>query len=113
MINPTKSEFGKVSENIVENINKTVRKKLHCNQGRNTSNFLSYCQQRNCLFIQLHIEEFHLLITKHLMLKAIKHAKLYTSITQHQLDISCTSEKPYYFQKINLGRKQLMNHYLI
>ena len=60
-----------------------------------------------------HIEEFHLLITKHLMLKAIKHAKLYTSITQHQLDISCTSEKPYYFPKINLGRKQLMNHYLI
>ena len=35
LINPAKSELGKVSKTIVENINKTVREKLHCNQWRN------------------------------------------------------------------------------
>ena len=33
-------KFGKVAKIIVENINKTVREKLHCNQWRNTSNVI-------------------------------------------------------------------------
>ena len=36
LINPAKSELEKVAKIIVENINKTVREKLHCNQWRNT-----------------------------------------------------------------------------
>ena len=44
LINPAKSELGKVAKIIVENINKTVREKLHCNQWRNTSNVIDWFQ---------------------------------------------------------------------
>ena len=116
LINPAKSELGKVAKTIVENINKTVRKKLHCNQWRNTSNVIDWFQnitdKGNCIFIQFDIEEFYPSITKHLLLKAIEHAKLYTSITQQELDIILRARKSLCFPKINLRRKQLMNHYL-
>ena len=36
VINPAKRELGKIANIIVENLNKTVRKKLHCNLCRNT-----------------------------------------------------------------------------
>ena len=116
LINPDKSELGKVAKIIVENVNKTVREKLHCNQWRNTSNvidsFQNITDKGNCIFIQFDIEEFCPSITKHLLLKAIKHAKLYTSITQQEPDIILHARNPYCFPKINLGRKQLMNHNL-
>ena len=103
LINPANSEFGKVSKIIVENINKTVREKLHCNQWRNTSNVIDWFQnitdKGNCIFIQFDIEEFYPSITKHLLLKAIEHAKLYTSITQQELDIILHARKSLLFSK--------------
>ena len=97
LINPAKSELGKVAKIIVENINKTVREKLHCNQWRNTSNVIYWFQnitdKGNCMFIQFDIEEFYSSITKHLLLKAIEHAKLYPSITQQQLHIILHARK--------------------
>ena len=102
LINPAKSELGKIAKTIVENINKTVRKKLHCNQWRHTSNVIDWFQnitdKENYIFIQFDIEEFYPSITKRLLLKAIEHAKLYTSITQ--------------LEQKNHGRKQLINHCL-
>ena len=56
LINSAKSELGKVAKIIVENINKTVREKLHCNQWRNTSNVIDWFQnikdKGNCMFAQ-------------------------------------------------------------
>ena len=42
LINPAKTELEKVAKIIVENINKTVREKLHYNQWRNTSNLMDW-----------------------------------------------------------------------
>ena len=109
LINPAKRELGKVAKIIVENINKTVREKLHCNQWRNTSNVIDWFQnitnKENCIFIQFDIEEFYPSITNHLLLKVIEHAKLYNSITQQELDIILHARKSLLFSKINLGRK--------
>ena len=44
-------------------------------------------------------EEFYPSITKHLLLKAIEHAKLYTSITQQELDIILHARKSLLFSK--------------
>ena len=44
LINPDKSELWKVAKIIVENINKTVREKLHYNQWGNTSNVIDWFQ---------------------------------------------------------------------
>ena len=103
LINPAKSELGQVTKIIVENINKTVKEKLYCNQRRNTSNIIDWFQniidKGNCIFIQFDIEEFYPSITKHLLLKAIEHAKLYTSITQQKLDIIVHARKSLLFNK--------------
>ena len=100
VINPAKRELGKIANIIVENLNKTVREKLHCNQWRNTSNVIDWFQnitdKGNCIFIQFDIEEFYTLITKHLLLKAIEHTKLYTSITQQKLDIILQARKSFF-----------------
>ena len=97
LIKPAKSELGNVAKIIVENTNKTTREKLHCNQLRNTSNIIDCLQditdKGNCIFIQFDIEEFYHSITKHLLLKAIEHAKLYTSITQQKLEIILHARK--------------------
>ena len=98
-----KSELGKVDKTIVENINETVREKLHCNQWRNTSNVTDWFQnitdKGNCIFIQFDTEEFYPSITKHLLLKAIEHAKLYISITHQELDIILHARKSLLFSK--------------
>ena len=44
-------------------------------------------------------EEFYPSITKHLLLKAIEHAELYTSITQQQRDIILHARKSLLFSK--------------
>ena len=89
----------------MENINKTVREKLHCNQWRNASNVIDWFQnitdKENCILIQFDIEEFYPSITKHIMLKVIEHANLYTSITQQELDIILHARKSLlFFQNI-------------
>ena len=111
LINPAKSELGKVAKTIAENINKTVRKKLHCNQWRNTSNVIDWFQnitdKGNCIFIQFDIEEFYPSITKHLQLKAIEHARVYTSITQQELDIILHARKSLLFSKNKPWEKKI------
>ena len=49
--------------------------------------------------MQLEIEEFYPSVTKHLMLKAIEHAKLDTSITKQELDIILHARKSLLFSK--------------
>ena len=49
--------------------------------------------------MQLEIEEFYPSVTKHLMLKAIEHAKFDTSITQQELDIILHARKSLLFSK--------------
>ena len=58
-----------------------------------------YFRKRSCIFIQFDIEEFYPSITKHILLKAIEHAKLYTSITQQELDIIFRARKSLLFSK--------------
>ena len=103
LINAAKSELGKVAKIIVENINKAIREKLLHNQWRNTSNVIDWFQNTtdkgNCIFIQFDIEEFYPSTTEHLLLKAIEHAKLYTGITQQELDIILHTRKSLLFSK--------------
>ena len=51
------------------------------------------------MFIQFSIEQFYLYITKHLMLKEVERVKIYTSITQQQLDIFLYARKFLLFSK--------------
>ena len=53
----------------------------------------------NSIFIQFDIKEVYPSVTKNLLLKAIESAKLYTSITQQELDIILHARKSLLFSK--------------
>ena len=63
LINPCKSEIGKISKSILENINRNLLKLLQVNQWRNSESvikwFYSIENKSQCKFIQLDITEFY------------------------------------------------------
>ena len=111
---PAKSELGKVAKVVVENINKTSEKSYTSNRyaKSNTSNVIDWFQnitnKGNFIFIQFDIEEFYPSITKYLLLKAIEHAKLHTSITEQELDIILLARKSLLFSKNKLWEKTII-----
>ena len=68
LINPCKSELGKISKIILENINETLIEKLNVNQWKNTETvihwFKSIEHKSRCFFIQFDVIEFYPFITK-------------------------------------------------
>ena len=111
LINSAKSKLVKVSKTNVENTNKNIREKFYCNQWTNTSNFIDWFQnianKGHCILFQFDMEEFYPSIPKHFMFKATEHAKLYTCITQQQLDIILLTSKSLLFSKDKSWKKTI------
>ena len=63
LINPCKSEIGKVSKQLLEKINNQLLEKLNVNQWRDTNKvidwFVNLKDKQNSKFIQLDIKEFY------------------------------------------------------
>ena len=63
LINPAKSELGKVSKTIIENINNKVKEQTRVNQWKKTDDvirwFSNIRDKANCVFIQFDIQEFY------------------------------------------------------
>ena len=79
LINPSKSELGKVTKFLIEKVNTIIRDKSLVNQWRDTDTetncFKNIDNKSNCIFMQFDIEEFYPSITKGLLMKAINHAQ--------------------------------------
>ena len=101
LINPAKSEIGKVSKEIIANINSAVKKASNVNQWINTVNVIEWFKRiedkSNCIFVQFDIEEFYPSISKDLFLKSINYAKQFTSISQKDIDIILHARKSLLF----------------
>ena len=91
LINPCKSELGKISKIILENINKTLTNKLNVNQWKNTEMdiqwFKSIEQKSKCSFIQFDIMEFYPSITEKILEDVIIFAKQHIEIVEKDLRI--------------------------
>ena len=63
LINPYKSELGKVSKSILENLNQHLVKLLHVNQWKNSASVIEWFRniedKKNCTFIKFDIREFY------------------------------------------------------
>ena len=63
LINPSKSNIGKISKAILDTINKNVVRSTAVNQWKNTSNVLhwyaNYTDKNKALFAQFDIENFY------------------------------------------------------
>ena len=88
LINPTKTNIGVISKNILDRINSDLRNKLEINQWRSSKNvlkwFSSLKDKRSLKFLKFDVEQYYPSITKPLMEKAINFAKQYTSISAQE-----------------------------
>ena len=91
LTNPSKSELGKVSRVISENVNKNLVKSSKVNQWRNTDSvincFNAIENKSQCFFIQLNIVEFYPSISENILDNAINFAKQYKDISDENLRI--------------------------
>ena len=79
LINPTKTELGKISKKIIEDINKQLIEKLKVNQWKSTKNvtdwFKKIDNKKDCKFIQFDIKQFYPAISESILGKAINFGK--------------------------------------
>ena len=79
LINPAKSEIGKISKYFLEQLNSKIRDLSSVNQWQETSTVINWFKNiknnKKCIFLQFDIEEFYPSISKELLLKAITYAK--------------------------------------
>ena len=91
LINPAKTEIGKISKTILQRINAEIREKTGLKQWRNTQTavdwFESLENKENLRFAQCDIVDFYPSITKKLLDKAIAFAKGITTVTEQEVRI--------------------------
>ena len=91
LINPSKTDIGRVSKQLLDGINKKLLHHTKVNQWKNTQSVIDWFNQirgkRRCTFIQFDIENFYPSITAELFDNAIDFAKQYVDIPDLDLDI--------------------------
>ena len=91
LINPAKSNLGKVSKTILDRINNNIRTQTHSNQWRNADDTIQWFKAINnkdkYTFLNFDIAEFYPSISEHLLDDAISWAKQYTDIKDHDIKI--------------------------
>ena len=91
LINPSKSELGKVSKVILDDINNRLREKLKVNQWKNSNSLISWFNsikdKPSHTFLSFDIVEFYPSITEKLLDNVIKWAKILTNIPDDYITI--------------------------
>ena len=91
LINPTKSEIGKISKQILAKINQDIAKQTNVNLWRSTSEVIDWFKEvkdkSGCAFISFDVCEFYPSITENLLEKALKFATSYVNITEDEKNI--------------------------
>ena len=96
LINPMKPESGKISKNILENINNTIRSKTGLNQWKDTDDVLNWFEKiknkRNKSFIQVDVVNFYPSISEKLLKEAIEWAKKFIDIPDEDIEVILESK---------------------
>ena len=91
LLNPSKTSIGKISKNILDNINSKIRRKSSLQQWKNTTEVLRWFgkikNKSTYTFIKFDVVEFYPNISKELLLKSIEFAKKFVSISKNDIDI--------------------------
>ena len=99
LINPSKSNIGKISKAILDTINKNVVRATEINQWKNTSNVLDWyanCTDKNkASFVQFDIENFYPSITSDLLHNSIQFVKEVATVSDNDIHIIMQSRKTF------------------
>ncbi len=111
LINPAKSEMGRVSKIILECINSKVREATGLTQWRNSSEVIKWFEKfsinDNCTFIQFDVCEFYPSISESLLTNSIEYARSYCKISQNDVNIIMHARQSLLFsEKVEWVRKK-------
>ena len=97
LINPTKSEIGKISKRILDRINSKIMRTAKFNQWKSTASaiewFKSIKNKQHLSFICFDIEEFYPSISQDLLNKALDFASTHDNITMDERNIIIYAKK--------------------
>jgi hypothetical protein len=97
LINPCKSEIGKISKQILERINSKIINATKFNQWKNTDEVISWYKnlqnKKDYSFICFDICEFYPSISEDLLSKALDYASRYDNISDHERHIILHAKK--------------------
>ena len=103
LINPAKSNIGKVSKKLLDAINSEIRRKSGLLQWRNSSAVISwfrnFSNKNKCKFLVFDIVDFYPSISKKLLTDAINFGKQYSTIDSDTSDIIFHCRKSVLFGK--------------
>ena len=89
LINPAKTEIGKICKEIVQQINEELREKTKLKQWRNTEQVIEWFKaidkKQTKQFLQLDIEEFYPSITENNIDKAMEFANKHTNLIDQEV----------------------------
>ena len=101
LINPAKSQIGRISKQMLENINNEIRRKTMAQQWRSTDEMLDWFKnienKEQFNFIQIDIVEFYPSITSELLNEAIAYAQIHTNVDDLELKAIFNSRKSLLF----------------
>ena len=103
LINPAKTQIGRISKQLLEKLNKQIREKTGLQQWRSTSDALDWFNKieskQNKKFLQLDIVEFYPSITENLLDKAFNFAEqaLHAPIDKQTIEIVKHSRQSFLF----------------
>ena len=110
LINPAKSQMGKISKYFLEELNSNVRDLSSVNQWQETSTVINWFKniknKKKCIFMQFDIEEFYPSISKELLLKAKTYAKTLVNISDEDINTIMHSRKSLLFNNTDIWIKK-------
>ena len=90
LINPAKNEIGRISKDILDDINQQLRSKFRTNQWKNTQSVITWFKnlknKKSLKFIVFDIENFYPSISEKLLGDALRFAKEHVKIKKADMD---------------------------
>jgi len=114
LINPTKSEIGIISKQILDNINKEIIKATEVNLWRSTSNVIDWFKaipsKSQHAFITFDVCDFYPSISEQLLTKALDYASQFTHITPQDRHIITHAKKSLLYHQNTPWEKKNTNN---
>ena len=110
LLNPTKTELGRVSKQKTEKNNSILREKLGFNQWRNTKSavkwYINLRQKHKLSFIQLDVDSFYGSISEKLFLEALEWAEKYVDISDEDKKYCSSLKSRFSSTRTDPGRRR-------
>ena len=100
LINPSKSDIGKISQSLLDTINANILKQTNINQWKKSqviTSFKNIKSKKTLSFVNFDVENFYPSISIDLFTDAISYAKTITNIDDDQLSMIMKSRKTLLF----------------